>query len=260
VEKSNEKGEKEYLTELGEKVEWVKESNYLFNFSPEIKKVVKAWATQDPSPIVPETILNLTLSDLDELKDHLSISRPSKRISWGISVPEDDTQTVYVWLDALTNYKTVCDSFPKFNGEMIHILGKDINKFHSLYWPSFLAAYGYPLPRQLLVHGHWKKDNLKMSKSIGNIVDPFELIRKYGPTAVRAYLLSAGPLYKDANFEEEELISLHDSLIVDGIVNMFFRCTGNKFLNQFDEIRLDKSKFTQEDLDFCYKIEHITQK
>jgi len=188
-EKVDEEGNSGYYTELGEKVEWITEQNYLFNFSQDIKDAIENWASTEPSPIKPDQIKNLTIRELHDSKDHLSISRPNKRISWGIPVPDDSSQTVYVWLDALSNYKTVMDSFDDFEGEMIHIIGKDINKFHSIYWPAFLSACEYPLPKEVIVHGHWKKDNFKMSKRLGNIVDPFEIIEKYGQSAVRTYLL-----------------------------------------------------------------------
>lgn len=248
LQRQNDKGEIEFFTELGEKVEWVTEQNYLFRFSPQIKEKVNSWAAAEPSPIKPEYVKNQTLSDLEAQKDHISISRPKKRINWGIQVPTDTDQTVYVWLDALTNYKTVLDGFENFKGEMIHVIGKDIIKFHCVYWPAFLTACKYPLPKEVIVHGHWKKDNLKMSKSIGNVVDPFELINNYGINAVRAYLLSAGPMYKDTNFEYEDLEQLHDSFIVDGFVNMFFRCTGKKFLKQAESIKLENLQFTSEDI------------
>lgn len=130
----------EYFTDLGEKVEWVTEQNYLFEFDDRIKQKIYDWINSKDDPIKPEAIKNLTLKDLDASKEKISISRPRTRISWGIEVPTDKDQTIYVWLDALTNYKTVNDSFKDFNGEMIHVIGKDINKFHSIYWPAFLLA------------------------------------------------------------------------------------------------------------------------
>ena len=205
IEKNNCAGEPKYYTELGEKVDWVTEENYLFKFEDSIKQTVKSWLESDPSPVKPVYVMESLLKDLESLKDSISISRPKKRISWGIEVPDDKDQTIYVWLDALINYKTVLDGFNNFDGEMLHVIGKDISKFHCIYWPAFLNAWGYPLPKEVVVHGHWKKDNMKMSKSIGNVVDPIELIQKYGVSATRAYLISSGPMIKDSNFEESNL-------------------------------------------------------
>jgi len=139
---------------------------------------------------------------------------------------------------------------------MIHVLGKDIAKFHCIYWPAFLSAGEYELPKQTIVHGHWKKDNLKMSKSIGNIVDPFDLIDRHGINAVRSYLLVSGPQLKDSNFETSGLYDLHDKLLIDGFINMFFRCTGRKF--KIQSCKLENIEFTSEDMELIQKVKSHT--
>lgn len=169
----------------------------------------------------------------------------------------DSEQTIYVWLDALVNYKTVNDGFTDFNGELVHIIGKDIAKFHCVYWPAFLAAADYKLPKEVIVHGHWKKDNLKMSKSIGNVIEPFSIIDTYGLNAVRAYLLASGPQHKDTNFEISALKRLHDGLLIDGFINMFFRCTGKKF--NFEVCQLNSSLLTSEDHLLIQKVKEHTK-
>lgn len=122
------------------------------------------------------------LEDLRVRKDEISVSRPASRISWGIKVPEDEKQTIYVWLDALVNYLTVI-GYPnkmrtaeKDSDEFIHVIGKDIARFHCMYWPAFLLAAGMPLPKKVVTHGHWLSNNFKMSKSLGNVVDPIEIL------------------------------------------------------------------------------------
>ena len=98
---------------------------------------------------------------------------------------------------------------------MTHIIGKDIAKFHCIYWTAFLRAAGFDFPKLVMSHGHWLKDKMKMSKSIGNVVDPFSLLKKYNLNSVRSCFLSQGPLVKDSNFEVESLIEHHNSIIVD---------------------------------------------
>ncbi|CAI2362179.1 unnamed protein product [Moneuplotes crassus] len=254
----------EYFTELGEKVNWITEQNYLFKFDDNIKKNVHDWINSDTNPISPEYMKNLMLKSLTESKSHLSVSRPKSRVKWGIDIPKipgdiiKSDQTVYVWLDALFNYKTVNDGFGDFNGELVHIIGKDIAKFHCIYWPAFLSAAELDLPKKVIVHGHWTKDNLKMSKSIGNVVDPFDIIKENGINAVRSYLLSYGPQSSDSNFEVEKLVNFHDSVIIDGFINMFFRLTGKKVLDKL-HIQLADIEFTPEDRELIENAKNYTQ-
>ena len=115
-------------------------------------------------------------------------------------MPDDESQTIYVWLDALANYLTVL-GYPDTDSSVIreeiastiHFIGKDITKFHCIYYPLFLSAAGLPLPKLVLSHGHWLKDGTKMSKSLGNVTCPYDLIKRYGPCSVRTYFLAAGP-------------------------------------------------------------------
>jgi len=122
--------------------------------------------------------LKKVLEDLEKQHSQISISRPAERLTWGIPVPKDPTQTIYVWLDALVNYLTVLgypnkDFNQKMVTETVHIIGKDITKFHCVYYPLFLRAADMPLPKRVISHGHWLKDNFKMSKSLGNVTCPF---------------------------------------------------------------------------------------
>lgn len=124
-----------------------------------------------------------------------------------------------MWLDALVNYLTVIgypENMKEFDSShFIHVVGKDITKFHCVYWPAFLLGGNHQLPKLVLNHGHWLKNNKKMSKSIGNVVDPFSLIETYGVHSVRSYFLSEGPLIKDSNFELDSLIEHHNKIICD---------------------------------------------
>lgn len=156
---------------------------------------------------------------------------------WGIPVPEDPSQTIYVWLDALANYLTVL-GYPGGTFDMtnisrtVHIIGKDITKFHCIYYPLFLSAAKLPLPSKVFSHGHWLKDNKKMSKSLGNVTCPFELLNVYGVNSVRTYMLAEGPQHSDSNFDIKILHQMHNSFIADHYVNLLNRCIGKKFLSK----------------------------
>ena len=207
--------------ESGKVVEWTKEENYKFRLSA-FKERLLEWLLKNPKVIVPSNQYKDILNQLkeNELGD-LSISRLRSKVSWGIPVPNDDHHVIYVWLDALTNYLTVT-GYPFDNQNPAiqkkthptltlidndnqsarnhlpdwpaswHIVGRDIIKFHAIYWPAFLMAANLPLPKKILSHGHWLVGNQKMSKSSGNGVDANQVLEKYGIDAIRYFLLRDG--------------------------------------------------------------------
>lgn len=132
----------------------------------------------------------------EEGLEDISVSRLKRSVKWGIPVADDPDQMIYVWLDALANYLTV-QGYPKQFNEAVHIVGKDILKFHAIYWPAFLMAAGQPLPRQIIAHGHWTRSGGKMSKSVGNVVDPLEIMTSNSADALRYYLLKEGRIDND---------------------------------------------------------------
>lgn len=161
------------------------------------------WIKGCEDRIVPIKFRKILLDFLQERLPDISISRPKSRVSWGIDVPSDTSHTVYVWLDALVNYLTV-SGYPQSEfldrwPPTVQVLGKDILKFHGIYWPAFLIAAGLEPPRQLLVHSHWTVDSQKMSKSKGNVVDPNERAALYTHEGIRYFLLREGVAHSDGS-------------------------------------------------------------
>ena len=164
----------------GADVEWVaKEKSYFFKLSAFEDKLLQ-WYKDHPGCIAPASRMNEVLSFVEGGLRDLSVSRTS--FKWGIPVPDDDEHIMYVWMDALTNYISALgyphnkENFEKFWPAQLHVVGKDILRFHAVYWPAFLMAAEIPLPKRLFAHGWWTKDGEKISKSLGNVIDPLELV------------------------------------------------------------------------------------
>lgn len=197
----------------------VEEENYFFKLSNYTGKILEAIET-DELKIMPKSKRNEILSLLKEGLDDISISRPKEKISWGIPVPGDPTQVMYVWFEALMNYITVIgypehEDFKAFWPANYQIIGKDILRFHAAIWPGMLMSLGLPLAKNLYVHGFVNIDGAKMSKSDGNVVAPSEIIGMYGVDAFRYYFLRKIPSYNDGDFSWE----LFDSAYHDELAN-----------------------------------------
>jgi len=204
--------------------EVIEEENWFFKLSKytsEIESRIK----NDELRIVPETRKNEILSLLHEGLEDVSFSRPAKDLTWGVPVPEDDTQTMYVWADALSNYISGYGGIKKWEDHPVdvHIIGKDILRFHAAIWPGMLLSAGLPLPKSIFVHGHILSDGQKMSKSLGNVVDPFELVQKYGVDAVRYFLLREIPSSGDGDFSFEKFEERYNGDLANGIGNFAAR-------------------------------------
>ena len=204
------------------------EENYFFKlskYSKEIEKTIK----NDEIKIIPETRKNEILSFVKQGLEDISFSRPRKDLKWGIPVPDDETQTIYCWADALTNYISAIgyekekEEFKKYWPADVHCIGKDILKFHGAIWPGILLSLGLPLPKTIFVHGFIGVDGQKMSKSLGNIIDPFELVKKYGTDAVRYFLLREIPPTKDGDFTYQKFEERYNSDLAAGIGNLVAR-------------------------------------
>lgn len=184
--------------------EKLEEENYFFKLSHYTKPVTEA-ITSGQLQIVPETRRNEILAVLKDGLDDISISRPKDKLSWGIPVPGDAKQVMYVWFEALMNYITVLGypenkDFKEFWPANVQVLGKDIIRFHAAIWPAMLMGLGVPLPKQLYVHGFITVDGKKMSKTLGNVVSPSEIVAKHGADAFRYYFLRHIPSYSDGDF------------------------------------------------------------
>lgn len=217
-------------------VEAVEEENYFFKLSkylPEIKKIIEAGKIK----VISETKKNEILNMIDHGLEDLSVSRAKEKY-WGWPVPGDASQNLYVWLDALPNYISAigyaenAKKFKTYWPADIHCIGKDIIKFHLIYWPAFLLSVGLDLPKTVFVHGFINVNGQKMSKSIGNVIDPFEFVNKYGTDAVRYYLLREVPSTEDGDFTYEKFEQRYNSDLAGGIGNLVARVLGiSKDLN-----------------------------
>ncbi len=207
--------------------EIVKEENYFFKlskYSNQIKELIQ----KDEVKIIPESRKNEMLSFAGQGLEDVSFSRPRKDLKWGIPVPGDNSQTIYVWADALINYLSVLDypggrKFKKYWPADIHCLGKDILRFHATIWLGMLLALRLPLPRTIFVHGFITSNGQKMSKSLGNVVDPIDLVKKYGRDSVRYFLLREITPTEDGDFTYEKFETRYNSDLAKGLGNLVAR-------------------------------------
>lgn len=193
----------------------LEEENYFFRLSSYNERILKA-IEADELRIVPVTRKNEIVSLLREGLDDISVSRPAEKLSWGIPVPGDKTQVMYVWFEALMNYLTVLgypehDNYKDFWPADVQVVGKDIIRFHAAIWPAMLLGLGIDLPKQLYVHGFVNVDGQKMSKSIGNVIAPAEIVQKYGADAFRYYFLRHIPSYEDGDFTWESFEAAYNN-------------------------------------------------
>lgn len=207
--------------------EKIEEENYFFSLS-KFTEQIKAAITDDSFRIVPETRKHEILSVLNEGLDDISISRPVDKLSWGIPVPSDKTQVMYVWFEALLNYITVLGypehkDFSTFWPADVQIVGKDILRFHAAIWPGVLLGLGLPLPKTLYVHGFVNADGKKMSKSIGNVISPQEIVEKYGVDAFRYYFTRHIPSYSDGDFTWERFEAAYNNELANELGNAVSR-------------------------------------
>jgi methionyl-tRNA synthetase len=207
----------------------ITEENYFFKMSryqQELIDHIKA----NPDFISPKRYKNEVLSFLSEPLEDLCISRPTSRLTWGISLPFDENFVTYVWFDALINYLTGlgypdADGFSDYWAVAEHVIAKDILKPHAIYWPTMILSMGLPLYKKLHVHGYWNVDETKMSKSIGNVVRPAELIEAYGVDSIRYFALREMSFGLDASFSSGAIVARKNSDLANDLGNLFSRTT-----------------------------------
>jgi methionyl-tRNA synthetase len=209
----------------------VAETNYFFLLSA-YQEPLERWLSSEAVKIRPEWRRAEILAFVRAGLQDISISRPATRSGgWGLAVPGDDSQVIYVWIDALINYLTGLGygtdnrwrEWWNDDTQKIHVLGKNVWKFHAVYWPALLLSGGLPLPDELVIHGFLTIDGRKIGKSLGNAVSPDDFIQRYGPDAVRYFLLRAVPQFGDGDFSADRFAAIYEANLANGLGNLVSR-------------------------------------
>ncbi|EEC11391.1 MULTISPECIES: methionine--tRNA ligase [spotted fever group] len=241
------------LAPMGAPVEWVKEPSYFFNLSKWQDKLLEFYEA-NPDFIRPISRRNEVISFVKSGLKDLSVSRTT--FNWGIKVPNNEKHVIYVWLDALANYISVLDypdeqsNYGKFWPANLHVVGKDILRFHAVYWPAFLMAAEIPLPKTIMAHGWWTNEGQKISKSLGNTIDPIKLIDEFGVDQVRYFLMREVTFGADGNFARSNLITRINSELSNKIGNLLQRTTAFVYKNNDGKVPL----LTQDVIDKIYEL------
>ena len=218
--------EGKFIAPSGAEVEWVSEPSYFFRLSEWGDKLLKFYE-DNPDFIAPTARRNEVISFVKGGLKDLSVSRTS--FSWGIKVPDDEDHIMYVWLDALANYISVLgygyddSKYKKYWPANLHIVGKDILRFHAVYWPAFLLAADLLPPVRIYAHGWWTNEGQKISKSLGNVIDPYDLINDYGLDQVRYFLMREIPFGNDGDFSRSAIIRRINSDLANDLGNLCMR-------------------------------------
>lgn len=263
--------ENECCADCGKKTSIVKEESYFFKLSKYEDKILKWY--EEKEPILPKNKTNELINFVKEGLKDLSITRTS--FDWGIKIPKelkDEKHIIYVWLDALFTYVSVLDYLEKgqnydFWPAHLHLVGKDILKFHAIFWPAFLMSVDMPLPRYIGAHGWWTREGEKMSKSKGNVIKPMDIVNAYGLDSFRYFLLREVPFGNDGDFSEAIFINRNNAELCNELGNLLNRIIGmsakysnnmleNKDIKQHFEKELKQSKdFIDNALKFCESLQ-----
>ena len=240
--------EKEAESGIFRDIKELKEINYFFKMSNFQNQLIEHIENNN-NFIQPAHRKNEILGFLKQPLSDLCISRPKSRLNWGIELPFDDEYVTYVWFDALINYLTATGygeddlSYNKWWPADCHLIGKDILTTHAVYWPTMLLSAGIPLPKTIFAHGWWLSDSSKMSKSVGNVVNPLDLIEEYGVDPVRYYLMREMVLGQDANFTMESFIKRYNSDLANDYGNLLNRVS-TLIKKNYDGLIPDKGEQT----------------
>lgn len=247
---------------LGGEIQYMTEPCYFFKLSAFQDELLKFYE-EHPDFIYPLQRKNEVISFIKQGLKDLSISRAT--FSWGIPVPSDPKHVVYVWLDALTNYLTV-NGYPekedqnsdKYWNNVVHFVGKEIVRFHALYWPAFLMAVGINPPKQIVSHGWWLSEGEKMSKSLGNVQDPYKYCKLFGSDALRYFLLREISFGSDGNFSLEAFVNRYNSVLANAYGNLCSRVFS--FINKHCSGKITRpTEFLADDLKFASEVKDSLQ-
>lgn len=240
-------GKGECLEHPGKQLEEVSEENYFFKLSKYTDKILDL-IKSNTLEIIPKFRKNEIVEFLKRGLEDISISRSNERAkNWGVPVPNDNTQRMYVWFDALNIYQTAVG----FNSDEnlyknlwpadLHVIGKGIIRFHAVYWPAFLLSANLALPKKIFVHEYFTVNGQKMSKTLGNVIDPTNLIEKYGTDALRYYCLAKFSPFSDGDFSEEKFAQTYNSDLANGLGNLVARVSKLCETSGFKEMANEKS-------------------
>jgi methionyl-tRNA synthetase len=246
----------------GAPVEWVEEESYFFRLSAYADRLLAHYAA-DPHFVTPDKYLNEIVAFVKGGLKDLSISRTT--FDWGVKVPGDERHVMYVWVDALTNYLTAT-GFPDANAARAHywpaaahVIGKDITRFHAVYWPAFLMSAGVALPKQIVVHGFLFNRGEKMSKSVGNVIDPFTLASHYGVDQLRYFFLREVPFGQDGNYSHEAIVQRINADLANDLGNLAQRSLSMIARNCAGRVPQPEA-FTKADQDILAQADSLAQR
>lgn len=253
----------EKLAPTGAPVEWVEEESYFFRLSAFEDKLLEFYENL-PETVLPKSRKNEVKSFVEGGLRDLSISRTS--FKWGVPVPGNDKHIMYVWIDALTNYMTAAgypdqdsEKFKKFWPADIHMVGKDILRFHALYWPAFLMGAGLEPAKRVFAHGWWTNEGKKISKSLGNVIDPFEIVEEFGLDQVRYFLMREVPFGNDGDFSRQSMINRINSDLANDLGNLAQRSLSMIFKN-CDGVMPTPGRLTDDDSEILGAVDGLLAK